>query len=155
MIDWSKPIRFADRAISHIPVKFLVISEDVVRVLIANAFNYLFLRDGTPKDKKEEDDLFSYLKNDFGITFIEVVSLTNAESVSTNEELDKVLGELKNDYPKEQVTPEDSLEQSLGRIHRDLKGTLLRVEAQAFAVWVKRQKGTDIAEDYYQFRKHG
>ncbi len=158
MIDWSKPIEFVDPAIKHIPIIGQQYVDGCLVSIIDKqmdiAFTMGYSKDGICRDIHS---FVEYLvKSEYVPTLGSVnnVSIRNKE-LSTNEELDEVLGELKNDYPKEQVTPEDTLEQSLSRIHRDLKDTLLRVEAQAFAVWVKKRKGTDIAEDYYQFRKHG
>lgn len=76
-------------------------------------------------------------------------------SKEANEYLDETLGTINSkpseDNPCNQLG--DSLKKDLQRVHEALKDSLLKVEAQAFALFVKENKGTNIAEDYYNFRK--
>lgn len=76
-------------------------------------------------------------------------------SKEANEYLDETLGTF-NSKPNEDKpcdNLESSLKEDLQRVHEALKDSLLRVESQAFAIFVKENKGTDIATDYYNFRK--
>jgi len=73
--------------------------------------------------------------------------LPNVETSDVNEYLDKTLGTY-NGKPNKNNTLDLLLE-----TRKDLENTLLKVESQAFAVFVKENKGTDIATDYYNFKK--
>lgn len=72
-------------------------------------------------------------------------------SKEANEYLNETLGTF-NGKPNENL--ESSLKEDLQRVHEALKDSLLRVESQAFAIFVKENKGTDIATDYYNFKKN-
>lgn len=71
---------------------------------------------------------------------------------NANEELDSVFGKLDREYnaPSKERSPALSL---LLSTLANLTDTVLKVEAQAFAEYVKTTKGTDIQTDYYNFRR--
>lgn len=148
IIDWNKPIEFVDPALKDITIEKHHRLKNSVYLIIKGvkvaSIGYNDL--GIATEPFLAEKVFNTFLPDRTVNIYHIQN----KHLTTQKELDEVLGKCE-DRPYNKL--ESSLKEDLQRVHEALKDSLLRVESQAFAIFVKENKGTDIATDYYNFRK--